>query len=397
MGKILRSLDKFVDPYPADGGCDEGPGYWGRAGASLFDCLELLHSASGGRIDVYDRPLIADMGRFIYRAHAAGPYFVNFADASALVSPNASLVYRYGERIGDADMAAFGAHLAGGQNLAERGVGDSICRQLPALFALEGLLAHEPSEPLLRDVWLPAIQVMAARDHGGSGDGFFVAAKGGHNEESHNHNDVGSFVVYLDGEPVLVDAGVEGYTAKTFSARRYEIWTMQSAYHNLPTVGEVMQRVGREFAAADVAHRADTSAASLCMDIAEAYPAEAGLASWRRTVILRRGEEVVVEDEYALERDAPHITWSLLSACQVEVGPRGSGEARLRSVDLGGGRSSGAARLSFAPEAAVTVEEVPLEDPGVRRVWGERLWRILLRVDAPARQGQFVLRIGRPA
>ena len=28
--------------YHDDGGCDEGPGYWFRAGGSLFDCLELL-------------------------------------------------------------------------------------------------------------------------------------------------------------------------------------------------------------------------------------------------------------------------------------------------------------------------------------------------------------------
>ena len=40
--KILRSLDNFIDPYHDDGGCDEGPGYWSRAGGSLFDCLELL-------------------------------------------------------------------------------------------------------------------------------------------------------------------------------------------------------------------------------------------------------------------------------------------------------------------------------------------------------------------
>src|SRR5262249_9663891 len=56
--RIVEGLDAFVDGYGADGGCDEGPGYWGRAGASLFDCLELLRSASAGRLDAYDEPLI---------------------------------------------------------------------------------------------------------------------------------------------------------------------------------------------------------------------------------------------------------------------------------------------------------------------------------------------------
>ncbi len=41
--KILQCLDNFLNGYAEDGGCDEGPSYWGRAGASLFDCLDLLH------------------------------------------------------------------------------------------------------------------------------------------------------------------------------------------------------------------------------------------------------------------------------------------------------------------------------------------------------------------
>ena len=55
---------------------------------------------------------------------------------------------------------------------------------------------------------------MAARSSQGSERGFYVAAKGGHNAESHNHNDVGSFIVYADGYPALIDVGVEAYTAK---------------------------------------------------------------------------------------------------------------------------------------------------------------------------------------
>ena len=50
--------------------------------------------------------------------------------------------------------------------------------------------------------------------------------------------------------------GVETYTAKTFSPQRYEIWTMQSAFHNCPTIDGVMQSAGRQFAASDVAYRA---------------------------------------------------------------------------------------------------------------------------------------------
>ncbi len=87
--------------------------------------------------------------------------------------------------------------------------------------------------PLLpRHRWRPYPQ---APDRGSS-LGWYLAAKGRYNAESHNHNDVGSFIVAVGGQPLLIDVGVETYTKNTFSAARYDIWTMQSEYHNLPVV-----------------------------------------------------------------------------------------------------------------------------------------------------------------
>ncbi|MEZ5404118.1 MAG: heparinase II/III family protein [Bryobacteraceae bacterium] len=243
VAKIVRSLDRFLDAYHEDGGCDEGPGYWGRAGGSLFDCLELLYSASKGTITFYEMPLVREIGRYIYRAHIVDDWFTNFGDAAARTRIAADLVYRYGKRIGDERMETLGAlagveqEKGGGGSGAVRG--ESIGRQLAALFRLAefraagAVAAREGKERLLyvRDVWLPGTQVMAARVREGSAEGFYMAAQGGHNAESHNHNDVGNFVVFLDGKPVFVDAGVETYSARTFSAERYSIWTMQSAWH----------------------------------------------------------------------------------------------------------------------------------------------------------------------
>ena len=68
--KILRSLDRFLVPYPRDGGCDEGPGYWSRAGAAVFDNLELLYGATAGNLDEYGDDLVREIGRLrVPRAH----------------------------------------------------------------------------------------------------------------------------------------------------------------------------------------------------------------------------------------------------------------------------------------------------------------------------------------
>ena len=108
--KILTSLDRFLDSYHDDGGCDEGPGYWSRAGASLFECLDLLHSASNGDVNYFDLPLVRQIGAYIYKVHIAGDWYVNFADAPAKVKPDGSLLYRYGKATGDGDLQAFGAY-----------------------------------------------------------------------------------------------------------------------------------------------------------------------------------------------------------------------------------------------------------------------------------------------
>ncbi|MCB0073529.1 MAG: heparinase II/III family protein [Caldilineaceae bacterium] len=397
--KIMRCLDKFIDPYPRDGGCDEGPNYWGRAGASLFDNLELLLAATDGWIDVYGEPLVQEIGRYIYRAHIDDDFYLNFADASAIVHPESLLVYRYGQRIADDHMIEFGRWLAHGQTELEvgavQGTGTlppSLGRAVPDLFVLADAVAQRGQAPRLRDVWLPDIEVMVARDTGGRSDGLYLAAKGGHNDESHNHNDIGNFVVFVDGKPLLVDAGVETYTAKTFSETRYEIWTMQSAYHSLlPTVDGVQQEPGHQFAARNVAYAVDDVQAQLSLDIAMAYPSAAKLATWQRMLTLTRGEQVEIVDDFRFTAPVGTVELTLLTPCAVDLDT--SGVVVLDAADFGQGKHAGAGRVEYDGDVfAVRAEIVPITDERMGPVWGEHLTRIVFRADNPPMEGQWRFR-----
>src|SRR5690606_11219464 len=139
------------------------------AGASMYECLELLYLATGGQVNVFDEPLIQEMGRFIYRVQVSEDYFVNFADAAAVIQPDAALIFRYGQHIQDPDMMAMGAWLAQRQGLfesAQKALTDpkrptkSLGRELPTLQAMPEIIAHEAYAPLPGSVWLPEIQVM---------------------------------------------------------------------------------------------------------------------------------------------------------------------------------------------------------------------------------------------
>jgi len=393
--KAMRSLDNFIDPYPRDGGCDEGPGYWSRAGASLFDCLELLRSATDGRIDVYGEPVVREIGRYICRAHVHDHYFVNFADASAVVRPPPAVVYGYGRRISDEQLTALGAWLHASVGDAANHLAGTIGRRLPALFAFAEIENAPTSQPLLRDVWFPDIQVMTARDAEGSPEGFFIAAKGGHNAESHNHNDVGSFLAYRDGRPLIVDAGVERYTRKTFSPTRYEIWTMQSAFHSLlPAIDGVMQAPGQSFAANGVSYECAEPSATLELDIAGAYPAEANLRRWTRTVCLEREREVRITDDYELTAPVAELTLSLLTPCRATQ--TASDAIQLDAAPLPDGRTSANACLHCGGiEMETSIEPLPITDERLQAVWGEQLTRILFRADRPPQRGGRCLRIRR--
>ncbi len=382
VAKILRSLDRFLDGYHEDGGCDEGPSYWFRAGGSLFDNLDLLHSASKGAMNFFDVPLVREIGRYIYRAHIHGNYFTNFADAPAKVNIASDLVFRYGRAIGDETMAAFGAWAAAEQKSgSERS--ESICRNLPALFNVTEIRKARRAEPLVGEVWLPGIQVMIARRKAGSAEGLYLAAQGGHNAESHNHNDVGNFMIYAGGRPAIIDVGVETYTAKTFSKQRYEIWTMQSAYHNLPAVDGVMQSAGRRFEATEVDCRIDERTAEFRLNIAKAYPPEAGIESWRRRFRFdRANNRIEIADAYSLSKPAGRITLTLMCANRpVEA------ESGLLKLE-------GNVNVRFdAAALKASIEEIPLKDAHLRNTWGERLWRVLLAAERPAQKGEFTVRV----
>lgn len=381
LHRIVRSLDRFLDSYHDDGACDEGPGYWNRAGASLFDCLDLLHSASAGAIDVFTLPLVREMGAYIYRAHIAGPWYLNFADASAHASPDAVLVWRYGQRVRDPRLEAFGAWLAGREkNPLRLAVHESMWRSLQSLFHFARVrsAAAGARPPLVADVILPGTQVFAARLREGSEEGFYVAAQGGHNAESHNHNDVGNFVVFCDGEPVFIDVGVETYSAKTFSAQRYEIWTMQSGWHNCPTINGVMQAAGRQYEARDF--RAEPGMVS--MDIAAAWPREAGCSLWRRTLRLdRSANRIALRDEFELSR-RDSVEWNFITHRVPKQEAPGRAVLDDRYV------------LAFDPSLRLSVDEHSAEDPRLRPIWGPVVRRLRLRLEAPPARGTYTFNIG---
>jgi hypothetical protein len=379
--KVVRSLDEFVNVYPDDGGCDEGPSYWGRAGASLYQSLDLLKRATGGKFDVYTNRLIQNMGTYIYKAYIEYPYFINFADADATTGSRPQIIYSYGKDISDPVMQNFGAFLAKKQDWGQAIPEGKIDEQIMQLMHLDEIKNAEAENALISDFWLPQTQVAGARDKAGSPEGFFFAAKGGHNAESHNHNDLGSCVLYYDGKPALIDIGRETYTAKTFSGRRYEIWTMQSQYHNLPKINGVDQKEGRDYVATNSSFQADAKKAVFSTDIAKAYPDDAAVKKWVRTCQLNRGKQFIVRDDYELAKvlDEP-TTINFITYCKVSESKPGVLLLKGEGFNL---------EMKYNPKTvSPKIEFNEVTDNGLKRYWPEGITRIVFTVNNPKTKGR---------
>ncbi len=377
--KVILSLDKFLNGYSDDGGCDEGPSYWGAAGALLYECLETLEKATAGKFNVYDDPLVQNIGKYFYQVNIHAPYFINFADADAMTGGNPSIVYRYGKAIGDATMQKFGAYLAHLNDWGTGAMGGKIGDQIKNLGLIEEIRNAESEEALVADFWFPDTEVAGARDREGSVEGFFFGAKGGFNAESHNHNDVGSALMYYNGKPCLIDLGREEYVAKTFSSRRYEIWTMQSGYHNLPVINGTDQMQGAEYKAKNSAFKANAKTAVFSTDIAGAYTEQANVKSWIRSYTLTRGKSFTISDRFELGKISGTTSSNLITSCKV---------TQVKSGLLRFDGDGFSLQMTYSP-AAVTpaIEFIEVTDRSLKRYWPDGVTRVKLVFNKPSLKG----------
>jgi hypothetical protein len=156
----------------------------------------------------------------------------------------------------------------------------------------------------------------------------------------------------------------------------------------------VQQAPGRAFAAQDVTYAADDRQARLSLDLARAYPPEAGIDRWRRSVRLTRGEGLVIEDVFALHDGARAITLGLLTPCEVDLA---SGQVTFRETAFGpepGTRVSGTAVLTYEVDVAeVWVERVVIDDARLGGVWGDHLNRVCFRAVPPVSTGTWRWRV----
>jgi len=371
--RTMMSVDKFINYTHADGACEEGPSYWGHAAGKMYDYLQMLYDGTEGNVSVFDNTMIKAMGEYIVYSYVGDDWVVNFADASAKGGSGAQLIYRYGRAVSSPAMMQYAAFL--NQKKSESYTsGRDVFRTLQNILYRHELENTSPSYDAPAYTWYPETEFCYMTNQ----SGLFLATKGGYNNESHNHNDIATFSLYLNHVPLFIDAGVGTYTRQTFSSERYSIWTMQSNYHNVPMINGMPQAFGSKYKATDV--RFQPGRKTFSANIAKAYPEDAHVKEWIRSYTLQ-SNGVKIEDIFTLDKTEKPNQVNFLTWGKVDISKPGE-----FTVEANGQK----AKLTYDKNIFdPVIETIILDDPRLSNVWGKEIYRVSLNAKQMKLKGKY--------
>ena len=359
------NMKTFLSGFAADGYCSEGIGYWSYGFGHFAVLSELVCQHTNGTVDW----LASDRVRQIVAATCGQEITAGihpcFADAGLNSRPS-GLVVHY---------------------LTSRGIWPGRAGKSPAaviasagtlydgmLFAFPFRTSDKPASAsaLPSHTWLKDAGVYIGRPAPG-GD-FAVAFKGGNNAEHHNHNDVGTTMVYHRGQALLCDPGAMVYTAETFSKDRYRFPVMASYGHSTPVVDGRFQVAGNAARGIVLKTSFSESADRISIDLRSCYPVK-DLTRLERDWTYQRGDSpsLTIDDRFACGREIP------FESALVALGAW----CRLPSGDLAvTGPNQAAVTVKIESSGPVATELTKIINPGRPTVF-----RLGIRLSNPAKDG----------
>ena len=225
---MIKVADNYLSGYEDDGCCSEGSAYWDYGFSNFLVFASMLKDYTDGRINYFENPKVRKIATFPYRIRLdeAGNT-VSFSDTSG----------------GKYKMPSWVAHL--------------LKTNYPDFPILENIPPKKIHRGEIRTLFLSNPNFVGDKISIGNdvfedvqwylyhGKNYGLGAKAGHNDEFHNHNDVGSFVVSRNNEVSFFDPGVGVYSKQYFAAEtRYLDMLCSSRGHSVPIINGQEQAVG---------------------------------------------------------------------------------------------------------------------------------------------------------
>lgn len=262
MERVLRAMECFLEGFGEDGGCAEGIGYWIYGFGYYTYFAEMLDAYTGGRLNMLKGAKLKRIAAFPLGASLAAERFVSYSDADERSELRTGLISRLAHRFG----------LQVPEMLSVSSLHSDHCYRWAHatrdLFWTDPELLNKPTPA--GQFYFEDLQWLIDRRR--LSDTFVgFSAKGGHNGEPHNHNDLGNFILNVGGESLLCDLGAGVYTRDYFGSKRYTYLHNASEGHSVPLIDGKQQQAGRERCAKLLELSTDNGAARFGLDLTEAY------------------------------------------------------------------------------------------------------------------------------
>jgi len=276
LGRILRRCNKaltyYFAGYGADGACVEGISYW-VYGFSYYRYFADLYDWVAG-VPLLEQEKVPAIIEFPGYVEWKPGHYVPFSDAAPNTQIPSGLLGNLG--IGVESVTSF--HF------------DHCYRWAHLSRILWWSTPDQKRLSINNGKYFEDAQWLVFRN-----EEIYFAAKGGHNNEPHNHNDVGHFVLSIQGELVLTDLGAGVYTADYFSEQRYLDPHTRSSWHSVPLINGKEQRSGFTGNAQVECASIQRNHCRFRLNIGKAYGLDTDV--WREFVLDAHERKLVLIDE----------------------------------------------------------------------------------------------------
>ena len=294
--ETYQRMNLFLNELGDDGGWQEGRGYWAYGMRANIFFMEAMKRMSAGQYNLYEHSKLQDYP-VDFALYGLTGYF---GDGTGKVVGSTHLINKLTDETGNTDAAWYREHM-----MKE---GKSLFDIIWPRSTIEAI------EPKIASRHFSSIDWAFMRTDFKNTDNITVTCKAGYNDDPHHgHLDIGQFTVYWKGQYFITDLGHGKYfyDEKYFNEARWTYPPANSAGHNLVYVNGEQQLSAKlknqpwleGIGGKILDFRTSETMDYTLMDPSNAYPKKE-MQKWRRHLILKKPDIVIVVDEVSSAIDA---------------------------------------------------------------------------------------------
>ncbi|MBQ4087512.1 MAG: heparinase II/III family protein [Clostridia bacterium] len=232
--QMVLHMQKFLDSFQEDGCCLEGPLYWEYGFSHFCMFADYLFHYTKGEINLMQDEKVHNIALYRQKVTLEPDKVIPFADSCHIYKYHVGLSHFLAKQYDDVLPIFEENEVTFEEDLRQRF--GSMIRD----FYWYDEHIYGKNLPNGKYGFTDSMQTVFRKDK------FVLAVKGGHNDEPHNHNDLGSFVLFADGQFILDDPGWSEYEDGYFGANRYHHICTSSLGHSVPIINGKTQIPGKD-------------------------------------------------------------------------------------------------------------------------------------------------------